>query len=565
MKKSILTVLAVLCSIIISSSAWGQAPEKFNYQAVLRDNGSVMVSQSVNVRFTIHDGSATGTNVYQETQFLTTDQYGRVNCAVGGGTVISGDFSTIDWGNGGKYLQVEIDNGSGFEDLGASQLLSVPYAIQAGGLDNEFEGWALDGNAATGTDFIGTTNGEPLRFRVDGERAGLISPNPSSVIINTPAWNVAYGSRALNGLTQGQSNTAIGTVSLENNTTGLGNTGLGRSSLRANETGSYNSAFGAYANVGLPGLENATAIGANALVEQDNSMVLGSIDGVNNATANTRVGIGTTTPNHLLDVNGSVGVEDTLFLNGPYIRGDVALFFPFMEVFTTSFVPTSNFGGVAMLGSNTTQWGSLYVNEIFGRDDGLQAGKTLNISSNAIVTYDTVTNSITGNKSGFSIVNTSSSVDKSINFQVGAGTNSLYLYANGSHLGTFNGTSGAYTSTSDERLKTNFQEVEGTLEKLMKLKPLTYTYINNSDNDRRHLGFKAQEVEKLFPTLVNSPKNADSDSEDGVYTMDYSGFGVIAVKAIQEQQVEIETLKEQNESLQNQIEEIKKQLEALSK
>jgi len=135
MKKSILTVLTVLCNIIISSSVWGQAPEKFNYQAVLRDNGNVMVSESVNVRFTILDGSSSGTNVYQETQFITTDQYGRVNCAVGGGTVVSGNFSNVDWGGGEKYLQVEIDKGTGFEDLGASQLLSVPYALQAGKLD----------------------------------------------------------------------------------------------------------------------------------------------------------------------------------------------------------------------------------------------------------------------------------------------------------------------------------------------------------------------------------------------------------------------------------------------
>src|SRR5690554_4786019 len=563
MKKSIFTVLAVLCSIIISSSAWGQAPEKFNYQAVLRDNGNVMVSQSVNVRFTIHDGSATGTNVYQETQFLTTDQYGRVNCAVGGGTVISGDFSTIDWGNGGKYLQVEIDNGSGFEDLGASQLLSVPYAIQAGGLDNAFEGWALDGNAATGTDFIGTTNGEPLRFRVDGERAGLISPNPSSVIINTPAWNVAYGSRALNGLTQGQSNTAIGTVSLENNTTGRGNTGLGRSSLRANETGSYNSAFGAYANVGLPGLTNATAIGARAFVEQDNSMVLGSIDGVNNATANTRVGIGTTKPKQALHVEGSVRVSDSLIFSGGNmnIRQQGLA----MEIHALAMTPSSSLSGAAALGLTSMPWGQLYVRRIEGRDDGLEAGNTLVIKTPTIVEMSAT--GTAGNTSGFMIKNLgNSSNPSSINFQVGQNTNTLYMYdGDGVQLGRFDGTSGAYTSTSDERLKTNFQEVEGTLEKLMKLKPLTYTYINNSDNDRRHLGFKAQEVEKLFPTLVNSPKNADSDSEDGVYTMDYSGFGVIAVKAIQEQQVEIETLKEQNESLQNQIEEIKKQLEALSK
>src|SRR5690554_7654922 len=90
-----------------------------------------------------------------------------------------------------------------------------------------------------------------------------------------------------------------------------------------------------------------------------------------------------------------------------------------------------------------------------------------------------------------------SSNPASINFQVGQNTNTLYMYDGaGVQLGRFDGTSGAYTSTSDERLKTNFQEVEGTLEKLMKLKPLTYTYINNSDNDRRHLGFKARSEER---------------------------------------------------------------------
>src|SRR5690554_874638 len=574
MKKSIFTVLAVLCSIIISSSAWGQAPEKFNYQAVLRDNGNVMVSQSVNVRFTIHDGSATGTNVYQETQFLTTDQYGRVNCAVDGGTVISGDFSTIDWGNGGKYLQVEIDNGSGFEDLGASQLLSVPYAIQAGGLDNAFEGWALDGNAATGTDFIGTTNGEDLRFKVDGFDAGFIGVNASTALgkgsldeNTTGLLNTAIGSHTLTSNTSGSRNTALGRYGISASTISDNNTSVGYGAMRdftSTTSAGLNTALG-YMTAVEDDLINATAVGSYAMVEQNNSMVLGSIDGVNNATANTRVGIGTTTPNHLLDVNGSVGVEDTLFLNGPYIRGDVALIFPFMEVFTTSFAPTSNFGGVAMLGSSTTQWGSLYVNEIFGRDNGLIDDNTLVIKTPTIVEMSAT--GTAGNTSGFMIKNLgNSSNPASINFQVGQNTNTLYMYDGaGVQLGRFDGTSGAYTSTSDERLKTNFQEVEGTLEKLMKLKPLTYTYINNSDNDRRHLGFKAQEVEKLFPTLVNSPKNADSDSEDGAYTMDYSGFGVIAVKAIQEQQVEIETLKEQNESLQNQIEEIKKQLEALSK
>jgi hypothetical protein len=52
-------------------------------------------------------------------------------------------------------------------------------------------------------------------------------------------------------------------------------------------------------------LTNATAIGANASVTQSNSLVLGSINGVNGATADTSVGIGTTAPAERLHVSGT--------------------------------------------------------------------------------------------------------------------------------------------------------------------------------------------------------------------------------------------------------------------
>ncbi|PKR81279.1 hypothetical protein CW751_05520 [Brumimicrobium salinarum] len=563
MRQIILTVLAVLASLTFSSAVYGQAPEKFNYQAILRDNGNVMVSESVNVRFTIHDGSATGTSVYQETQLLNTDQYGRINCAVGDGNVVSGDFSTIDWGNGGKYLKVEVDNGSGFEDLGASQLLSVPYALQAGGVDGGASSdWSLDGNSVSSTDFIGTTNNEHLRFKVNGQKAGLISTNPNFVNAGTPAWNTAYGSNALDNLSIGHSNTAIGTRSLKGVTFGDANTGLGSNSLKSNVSGDKNTSIGAFSDVGTSSLTNTTAIGANAYVEQNNSMVLGSIDGVNNATANTKVGIGLTKPKKTLDVKGSVKLSDTLFIANSYLKADFAS----LTTNVLLFKPIDAYDGISNLGSSGASWGAVYTENIHGTDDATMfTGNGLNINTSTVIKYDVPTGTGTGNNSGFSIVNTSASNDKSINFQVGAGTNNLYMYeSDGGLIGTFNGTSGAYSSTSDERLKTNFQEVESTLENLMKLKPLTYTYINNADNDRRHIGFKAQEVEKLFPTLVSSSKNADSESENGVYTMDYSGFGVIAVKAIQEQQAEIETLKEENQKLQNQIDEIKEQLNQIT-
>ncbi len=50
---------------------------------------------------------------------------------VGKGTVQSGNFAAIPWETGDKFLEMELDLGSGFSSMGATQLLSVPYALHA--------------------------------------------------------------------------------------------------------------------------------------------------------------------------------------------------------------------------------------------------------------------------------------------------------------------------------------------------------------------------------------------------------------------------------------------------
>lgn len=109
-----------------------QAPQKINYQAVCRDNlGTIIANQSVNLRLTIHDLAPGGISLFQETHAVTTNSFGLVNIAIGGGTLVSGSFSAIPWGTGDKYLQVELDNGSGYVTIGTPQLISVPYALYA--------------------------------------------------------------------------------------------------------------------------------------------------------------------------------------------------------------------------------------------------------------------------------------------------------------------------------------------------------------------------------------------------------------------------------------------------
>jgi hypothetical protein len=122
----------LLIGLLMNACLMAQTPQQMNYQAVVRNSsGSILDSQQVTTRFTIRDGSASGAVVYQETQPLTTNHFGLVTHAIGTGTVVSGTFAGISWGTGTKWLQVEVDFGSGYVDMGTSQLLSVPYALYA--------------------------------------------------------------------------------------------------------------------------------------------------------------------------------------------------------------------------------------------------------------------------------------------------------------------------------------------------------------------------------------------------------------------------------------------------
>ena len=125
-----LFVIIMLCSILLQA----QAPEKFSYQAVVRDNNNQLVKlQEIGMQISILQGSANGTAVYIERHFPKTNENGLVTIEIGSGTMVSGDFSSIDWSTGPYYLKTETDlrGGSNYTISGTSQLLSVPYALYA--------------------------------------------------------------------------------------------------------------------------------------------------------------------------------------------------------------------------------------------------------------------------------------------------------------------------------------------------------------------------------------------------------------------------------------------------
>jgi hypothetical protein len=130
MKRFLLSLVAIAA---LSLSSFGQSPEGFKYQAVVRDAGNLILSsQAVGMQLTIQQSSIGGTAVYTETFAPTTNAYGLVNLEIGSGTSAD-DFTTIDWANGPYFMETAVDvtGGTSYSVMGTSQLMSVPYALYA--------------------------------------------------------------------------------------------------------------------------------------------------------------------------------------------------------------------------------------------------------------------------------------------------------------------------------------------------------------------------------------------------------------------------------------------------
>jgi len=221
-------------------------------------------------------------------------------------------------------------------------------------------GWALTGNTGTvdGTHFIGTSDNQPINFRVNNIKAGRISPDiPASLSRGETTLGVGAGAagtglirNTLIGLRAGEaltttshrntligalagfqmsfsatSNVGIGELAFQNLISGTNNTTIGSGSGVSMTSGDQNVfiGFGSGLNAsgtgtGLllmgfsaqasPNLSNATALGNSAIVTASNSLVLG---GVGPNAVN--VGIGTSAPTQKLHVvDGHIRSEQTI-------------------------------------------------------------------------------------------------------------------------------------------------------------------------------------------------------------------------------------------------------------
>jgi hypothetical protein len=328
----------------------------------------------------------------------------------------------------------------------------------------------------------------------------------------TGGGNTAIGFNAVDS-SGGNYNTGMGYLALYSNPcTASYNTGMGYGagylsySIVQCGQGNNNTYLGANTQPTDLRFNNVTAIGANAQVGASNSMVLGSINGVNGATASTNVGIGTTTPASVLDV-ADQGVHT-------YI-GDAC--------------GVAGYGGV-----------------VFGTA-GFQTCTNYSILGDGTNTF---LNSPTGNiyfrvkNGGFPSAMVITSAGH-VGIGVNSPDNSLTVNGNADKPG-----GGSWGTYSDVRLKRLSGSFDGGLSQILKVKPVRYRYKEDNalgirDTDE-HVGLVAQEVQKVIPEAV-------TENSQGYLLVNNDPILWTMLNAIKEQQALINKQQRQIKQLTSQM------------
>ena len=197
MKKTTIHILRIIILMLLNlqmiDTAWAQVPQLFNYQGIARDaQGNPLSNQKMSIKLTVLPTSDAEVAEYEETQIVTTNEFGLYALKIGNGTPIKGNMKTVSWETGNKYIKVSIDpqGGAQYTDAGTNQLLSVPYAIYA--------------------DKAGTTT----KSDHDKTRSGTVSTSPSGTgtlnfLTKFTAANTIYNSQIFDNGT----NIGIGTTS----------------------------------------------------------------------------------------------------------------------------------------------------------------------------------------------------------------------------------------------------------------------------------------------------------------------------------------------------------------
>jgi hypothetical protein len=597
--------LDFLVSSFNSSPAPGAAvTQHFRWQAESVANNTPSPSGKLNLLFASGTGIPAETGLSISSKGILSFAPGQTIPTVTGNETVTGNFAaggSVSGAAGSFAGNVAVNGDLNLPDTtsakaGVISLGGTPFAHDFG-VQNTFVGKNAGNLTTSGSGRNAAFGMSALQNNTTG--AFNTASGFASLFSNTTgSSNTATGENALIFNTAGSSNTATGQFALGFNTTGSNNTALGvgagstATSANANMTGSNNTFIGYQSGPGTAvQLTNATAIGANAMVNCSNCMVLGD------STMPMNVGIGTPNParaleivdpsntglrvqtnlaggtvasfggngNFQIDAPGKVGGRFTVLEDG---RVGIGTSGPFslLTVFesqpaqqagngtspttvleisggqggnttgTTGQVAGSGasvfilagYGGRAPAGSTNGNGGSVEINS---GGPGLGGG--------AAGTHGAVLLNRFGGNVGIGLQSPATALQVFGDIRVGTGSPAANGCLQDSSGGTIVG-----TCSSDARLKTSVRTFLPILDKLVRLQPV-YFHWNAEMYPEFHFGSDesfgliAQEAEKVLPELV-------TEDEKGFKAVKYHELPLLMLQAIRE-------LKAENDSLQAQV------------
>ena len=608
MNKNIITK-SIFSTAIIAAIATGataqQLPNTFNYQAVVNaDDGSPVAAKKITVEVSILQGNDCENNpaacpvLWQELHYPTTSDFGLFSIEIGAQSATNtyagsmANYSAINWldvSQGYYYLKVRADFGesenlNSLSDLGTSKFSAVPYSLVAQKAD-----------FATTATSAGTITPD-ANDKITNKLSQLADVDVSTVSDGEVlAWD---GSKWTNKVPAAQ-----GVSTLKDLTDTDFDTPANKDVLMYNSTAAKweSQALDLKQSLGdLTDVTTTTPSKGQALMfngtnwaNQDIDISLSNINDVKITSVanghllsysdgkwvNTAPAQWATDANgiHYSETNKGVGIGTSAVANKKlFIQGIVR-----DNSCSTSFdgdgIDMSH--GHIGLGGTATGVGSIAVREnskatgigsvaignyveVSG-DNSMGIGNNINISGTNSLTvglfndksvkglFDVGGGDADNRKTVFSVTKNDVTVSVPIKIK-----GNVDITGNVTYTGTAN-------QSSDRRLKTNITPLEKSIDKVMKLNGVTFNWDktiakNKNASTTLQYGFIAQEIEKVIPELV-------SEDSDGYNTVNYIGVIPVLTQAMQEQQKEIEQLKDENKKLNETVEALLKRVEALEK
>lgn len=506
--------LLKLLILLVALPSFSQAPTQFKYQSIARNaSGEILQNTAVSLQISIRDLSPSGTVVFQETHSTTTNDFGLFTVSIGNGTPVSGTISSVDWAIGSKYIEIQGDlsGGTNYESFGISELLSVPYALYA---NSSAVPLLPNGTAIGNTTYWNGSSWTLDNYNIynAGQQVGIGTNSPVQKLHVNGNVNIALDSSFMINnrkvlWVNGTANLFVGTNAGVSNSIGFSNAFLGYNSGTTNSVGSQNTFLGA---------ESGSA----------------NLDGMMNSFVGRRAGFLNTNGNENTFIGAYAGQSNTEGQHNSFLG------------VTTG---TSNTTGEenTFLGAHAGYFNQIgNFNSFMGNFSGV---------TNTSGSYNTLV--------GFEADVQSSNLSNASAFGYGAVVNASNTVIIGNTAVTSIGGQVGWSTFSDKRLKTNVEDFTLGLNFINQLNPVQYEYKADGQKNIIYAGLIAQDVEKIlldsgieFSAIVK-PKN-DAD----FYSIRYGEFVIPLINAVQEQQIQIDELKEENKELLKRLEDLEKRM-----